>query len=42
VETVQSTLKIDLGRRRYGLEIARAYELQNKPTEVTEMPKPKE
>ena len=40
VETVQSMIKIDLGKKRYGIEIAaKAYELQAKPAEVIEMPK---
>ena len=39
-ETVQSMIKINLGKKRYGIEIAtKAYELQAKPAEVIEMPK---
>jgi hypothetical protein len=33
-------IKINLGKKRYGIEIAtKAYELQAKPAEVIEMPK---
>jgi hypothetical protein len=40
VETVQSIIRINLGRKRYGIEIAtKAYELQAKPAEIIEMPK---